>query len=382
MESIQKLYVEASTLCNLSCTMCMRRGWIDEPMGHMDMDLYGKLIEEVKGLESIHTIFFGGIGEPMFHPDFIEMVKMAKSTGKRVECVTNGTLMTPDVAEKIIKAGLDMAWFSVDGFDDKTYEGIREQGNFAQIKRNILNITRLRTLPEFAHFRIGLTFVAMKDNIHQLMDLMTFANQVGASDVKISHVLPYNEENMEQALYWRTLKSNMYTHYNPMEDPNRRKNGAVLTTRVDFPLMDLTEDTVNPLVRMLNTGFDFSIMGTPLMRREGHCKFIQENNVFVKWNGDVSPCMGLFHPSETFLHNKHRKINPKSFGNIAFNTLQEIWESEEYAAFRDRVRRFDFSPCMWCGGCYRIESNQGDCYGNEHPTCGACMWSQGFIQCP
>ncbi len=382
MESIQKLYVEASTLCNLNCTMCMRRGWKDEPMGHMDMGLYRKLIDEIRGLDSIHTVFFGGIGEPMFHPDFIEMVRLAKSTGKQVECVTNGTLMTPDVAEKLILAGLDMAWFSVDGFDTATYEGIREQSNFAEIKRNILHITRLKAQPQFAHFRIGLTFVAMKSNVHQLMDLMLFANQVGASDVKISNVLPYDEENMEQALYWRTLKANMFGHFNPPPDPDGRKSRLVLTTNVDFPFMDLTEQTVKPLVQMLNTGYDFSMMGTPLLRKQGHCRFVQENNVFVKWNGEVAPCMGLLHPSETFLHGKHREIKPKSFGNIACNTLSEIWESEEYAAFRDRVRRFDFSPCMWCGGCHRIESNQEDCYANEHPTCGACLWAQGFIQCP
>ena len=382
MEPIEKLYVEASTLCNLNCTMCMRRGWKNEPMGHMDMGLYNKLIGEIKELDSIHTIFFGGIGEPMFHPEFTRMVRLAKGTGKQVECVTNGTLMTPDVAEDILKAGLDMAWFSVDGFDTATYEGIREHSNFAEIKRNILHITRLKSQPQYAHFRIGLTFVAMRSNVHQLMDLMLFANQVGASDVKISNVLPYDEQNMEQALYWRTLKSNMFGHFNPTPDPDGRKGRVVLTTNVDFPFMDLTEQTIQPLMHMLNTGYDFSMMGMPLLRKQGYCRFVQENNAFVKWTGEVAPCMGLLHPSETFLHGKQREIRPKSFGNIADQTITQIWESEEYAAFRDRVRRFDFSPCMWCGGCHRIESNQEDCYGNEHPTCGACLWAQGFIQCP
>jgi MoaA/NifB/PqqE/SkfB family radical SAM enzyme len=139
MENIQKLYIEPSTLCNLNCTMCMRRIWEDEPMGYMDMALYGKVIAEASRMESIQTVFFGGIGEPMYHPDFIEMVRLAKEAGKHVECVTNGTLLTPGYAEAVIRAGLEKAWFSVDGFDDKTYEGIREQGSFAQIKRNIMH---------------------------------------------------------------------------------------------------------------------------------------------------------------------------------------------------------------------------------------------------
>jgi MoaA/NifB/PqqE/SkfB family radical SAM enzyme len=384
MEPIEKLYVEASTLCNLNCTMCMRRGWNGEPMGHMDMELYKKLIDEAATTKSIRTVFFGGIGEPMYHPQFIEMVSMAKATGKRVECVSNGTLMPPERAKEIIEAGLDQVWFSIDGFDEKTYEDIREQGSFAELKRNIMHVAQLRTDPRYAHFRIGLTFVVMRDNVHQLMDLMTFAWRCGASDVKISNVLPYNEENMQQALYWRALKNGQFAFNNADLEPNTEdtEDGIVLGTHVDIPFMDINDKTVGPLSRVLNSSNTFSIMGEPLRRKTGHCRFIQENNVFVKWNGEVSPCMALLHPSETFLHNIHRSIKPKSFGNIADNTLLEIWTSEPYAAFRDLVRRFDFSYCMMCGGCHRIETNDEDCFGNAHPTCGACLWAQGFIQCP
>jgi hypothetical protein len=28
------------------------------------------------------------------------------------------------------------------------------------------------------------------------------------------------------------------------------------------------------------------------------------------------------------------------------------------------------------------ESNQEDCFGNTFPTCGGCLWAQGFIRCP
>ncbi len=385
MEPIEKLYVEASTLCNLDCTMCMRQGWKGELLGHMDMNLYRKLIEEVKGLKSIHTIFFGGVGEPMFHPDFVEMVRMAKSAGKRVECVTNGTLMTPDRAQEIIEAGLDKVWFSVDGFDEQNEENA-EHGSFALVKQNLLQLGELRRQPRFIHFQIGLTFVAMKDNIHHLMDLMLLAMQCGAKDIKISHVLPYTEEYMQQALFFTTLKSGSYLKNRDREDdigtPTCDCLGYEAPSHVDFPLMDWTEQTTQPLISMLKTLSTFSVMGDPLCRKEDYCRFVQENNVFVKWNGDVSPCMGLLHPSETFLNDKHRIIKPKSYGNISAQTLMEIWSSEAYASFRDKVRRFDFPPCTSCGGCDRIVDNEDDCFANEHPTCGACLWAQGFIQCP
>ncbi len=386
MEPIQKLYIEPSTLCNLDCTMCMRRIWKNEPMGHMDMALYRKLIDEVNDIKSIHTIFFGGVGEPMFHPEFLEMVRLAKSTGKRVECVTNGSMMTPDRAQKIIEAGLDMVWFSLDGLDEKTYEGIREQGSFQDVKNNIMHIAHLRTQPNYARFKIGLTFVLMKDNVAQLGDLMAFANRCAAKEVRISHVLPYSEESMEQALFWRTVKSKAFAQETEaiegmggqMSDDDSTESAS----HVNFPLMDLSDLTEKPFIRMLSSSNTFSVMGEPLRRKQGYCRFIQENNVFVKWNGEVAPCMGLLHPSVTYLHYKRREITPKSYGNVANQTLSEIWSSEPYAAFREKVRQFDFSPCISCGGCNLIEGNVEDCYMNEHPVCGACLWAEGIIQCP
>lgn len=42
----------------------------------------------------------------------------------------------------------------------------------------------------------------------------------------------------------------------------------------------------------------------------------------------------------------------------------------------------DFPPCTFCGGCEMSEDNLTDCMGNPFPACGACVWSQGAVQCP
>ena len=62
--------------------------------------------------------------------------------------------------------------------------------------------------------------------------------------------------------------------------------------------------------------------------------------------------------------------------------LDDIWNSLEYADFRRRVRSFEFSPCVQCGGCDNREDNILDCLGNMKPTCGACLWSEGIVSCP
>ena len=42
---------------------------------------------------------------------------------------------------------------------------------------------------------------------------------------------------------------------------------------------------------------------------KNYCPFIQEEKCFVKWNGDVAPCMQLLHSSYTFLFDEKRTIS-------------------------------------------------------------------------
>jgi hypothetical protein len=69
-------------------------------------------------------------------------------------------------------------------------------------------------------------------------------------------------------------------------------------------------------------------------------------------------------------------------GNVIERDLNVLWNAPEYITFRERVQKFDFSYCIFCGGCNLIETNEEDCFGNTFPTCGGCLWAQGVIQCP
>jgi MoaA/NifB/PqqE/SkfB family radical SAM enzyme len=115
------------------------------------------------------------------------------------------------------------------------------------------------------------------------------------------------------------------------------------------------------------------------------CKFIKERCTFIRWDGMVSPCMGLLHMNKIYLHrpdNFVREVKACTLGNLNTKSLKDIWDSEEYINFRDKVDDFEFSPCLKCGPCDLAENNTEDCFGNTFPTCGGCLWTQGVIQCP
>ena len=61
--------------------------------------------------------------------------------------------------------------------------------------------------------------------------------------------------------------------------------------------------------------------------------------------------------------------------------LRETWRDPTYSVLRDRVRRFDFPLCSFCGGCEHVERNETDCLGNPLLVCGDCLWAREIIQC-
>jgi MoaA/NifB/PqqE/SkfB family radical SAM enzyme len=127
---------------------------------------------------------------------------------------------------------------------------------------------------------------------------------------------------------------------------------------------------------------DLYLNSVPFIRKVRHCRFIDEGMAFVRSDGRREPCMALLHNGTTYYEGVDRKIHHHSFGNVKKQSLKEIWDSDEYRAFRRRVETFDFSPCVSCGHCHAFESNQDDCFGNCQPTCGGCLWSEGILSCP
>lgn len=124
------------------------------------------------------------------------------------------------------------------------------------------------------------------------------------------------------------------------------------------------------------------LSGQRVSRAARHCRFIDEGMAFVKFDGHVSPCMSLLRNATLYWRQKQRETRSHFFGDLAKQGLDEIWNAPDYADFRRRVRNFEFSPCYRCSLCENWEQGLTDCYGNDAPTCGGCLWSEGVISCP
>lgn len=375
-DKLKKLYIEPTSKCNLNCKMCFRNTWIDEELENMTMEIFNNAINTMPS--NVDKIFFGGMGEPLFHPDITEMVKIASSKVKEVELLTNGTLLNEEMSKNLLEAGLTMLWISIDSLESKEYEKIRVNSKLEKIINNIKVFNKLREYSGESNkaknnIKLGIAFVAMKSNIDQLEKMPLFCAIHGVSKVNVSNLLPSDKTSIGDILYSRTLSV----------DTSSESMFNILP-EINIPIMDWNIKNVGKSMNKLlrSQVSSLSICNNKISRKSNYCKFIEEGCSFIKYNGNVSPCMGVLHSSQTYLFDEKRNVYHHSFGNVLDDSLENIWNNEEYSLFRDRVRNFAFSPCVICGGCENWKDNEEDCFGNSKPTCGACLWSEGIITCP
>ena len=375
---LRKLYIEPTTKCNLNCKMCFRHTWFDEPICDLSLEEYRHVLATMP--KTVETIFFGGMGEPLFHKDILEMIRLAAQTGAEVELLTNGTLLTKNMIHGILEAGLTKLWISIDDLEtdssintssdgmDPDHSGHNHSGRVLSNIR-LLNKLRQKTMSTMA---LGITFVAMKSNVHQLSKLPFFIAQHLVDEVNVSNISPTDEASQKELLY--TGLVNMYT------GPGK---GSVLpTVRLPFFDMNIPEaaEGIRSLMRKQN--FNLYFNDQPVLRKTGYCKFVREGMTFVRADGQVAPCMALLHNGYTYLHDIRRKITHCSFGNVKEQSLAEIWNSKEYKVFRRKFDDFEFASCLYCGHCELFAENKEDCIGNTHPACGGCLWAEGVLSCP
>ncbi|MGD9569153.1 MAG: radical SAM protein [Sedimentibacter sp.] len=370
IHSLSKVYIEPTTLCNLMCQTCVRNTW-NETMGEMSIDTFDKLVEQLKEFNELQTVMFGGFGEPTFHKNILYMIGKIKSIGINVEMITNGTLLDEEMIKGLFQNRLDTLWVSIDGAEENIFENVRKGANYNNVIENLQLIKSLNKKSEHK-IKVGIAFVVMKENVNSLGSLHKLASRIGASKISVSNVLPYSNEMVDQMLC-----NFVATSYESKSLP---------PLAISLPLIDLNKYTQEPLFNLLRYNYNISVMNNQIGTETSKCKFIKERCTFIRWDGMVCPCMGLLHSNSTHTYistpYSKRKVTSYTLGNINKQNLKNIWNSEEYKKFRNKVDDFDFSPCYTCASCEFHEENKEDCFGNTFPTCGGCLWGQGIIQCP
>jgi radical SAM protein with 4Fe4S-binding SPASM domain len=171
------LQIEPTSLCNLRCKVCPVATGLNRPAGHMDYDLFCRLIDEVGG----HTLvmMFWDWGEPLLNPRSFGMIRYAKKAGLKVVVSTNGHLLADaDNAEKLVATKVDQVIFSVDGITQETYQVFRSKGRLDTVLKGVRQMVKQKRLQKAADLTVNLRFIVMKHNQHEIGGLHELARSL------------------------------------------------------------------------------------------------------------------------------------------------------------------------------------------------------------
>lgn len=313
MELPRFLQVEPVGQCNLRCRMCpipfRQDGPPHGPPAFMDYDLFVRLLDQFPDLEEIQL---QGLGEPMMHPRFFEMVAHAAARGIKVGTNSNLTLLNARRAELCVTSGLAELHASIDGATAETYEEIRVRSHFDRVIGNLEGLIAARRRLGGRTPRVRMVAVVMRRNLAEIPDLVRLAHRLGIDAIFVQHLCHDFGE------------SSLPAHYAPMrafvDDQTLLSEDPARVDRI-FAEARAVADELGVDLRLPETRRRLHPPGTPGRER---CNW-PWTGAYLSYQGLAMPCCMVATPDRIQL------------GNMAEHGVEAVWNGPEYRGFRDAL---------------------------------------------
>lgn len=273
------MQIEPTNRCNFKCKMCARQS-INPSNKDMSYGAYTSLVDQMK---SVKYLMLSGFGEPLLHPAFIKMVSYAKGGGMKVETITNGSLITKEYAEMIVKSGLDTIFISMHTTSPKIYKNITGS-EYLRVLKGLESVVWAKKRLKSKTPRVVINSVVMKSNLNKLRGLVWLVGKYGNRVVDVN------------------FKSQTTYGF-----------GVGKGLKIDFDADILAE--LKDIGRIADVNVNFSV------------KDSNNRNCWRIWFGGFIDCDGELYPCCNF-------YNAPKMGNVFRDGLDECWNSWGFVKFR------------------------------------------------
>jgi len=288
------IQVEVTKRCNMNCFMCLR-GEVSKK--DMAPEVAGKLIPISRWAGEMKLF---GYGEPLISGAFYAL--LPRLDCGRITFLTNGKALVPRLFHKIMtetKRPIYSIAFSIDGASPKTYEGIRQGGDFHRVTKNLSYIDTYRKARGVVLPRTEISCVVMKKNIRELPDLVRLAVRLGVTYIVVAHLIVWEACNQDESLLYAQEATRRYF-------AEARETAFSGNVTLDLPAI-------------ITTVPEGSAGTTLPLQPNCHEPWRQP---LIKYNGDVQPCCAA--PDAVM-------------GNLLEDSFQSIWNGSRFREFRRRV---------------------------------------------
>lgn len=181
--------VELTNVCDLACEFCetlvMKR-----KKGMMSLSTFKTVIDQCEAI-GVHSIKLNLWGESVLNKNLCEMVEYAKQNTRLVlQFNTNANRLTPEIARRLILAGLDRLTISVDGITKETYEKLRVRGKYERVFANIHRLFELKNELGSANPHVTMQIIRTTVNAQEVEPFVAYwkdyADRVSVTNIGIT----------------------------------------------------------------------------------------------------------------------------------------------------------------------------------------------------
>lgn len=142
LEFPNRITVELTNRCNVSCSFCNRQKY-DMELGDMSPDLYYKIIDEASRHLPVKLVLFYR-GESLLVPELVSYIQYAKQKGLGpIQLASNALALEKELAVELVESGIDFISFSLDTLDETVYKSSRMNGDLKTSMENVKYIGEL-----------------------------------------------------------------------------------------------------------------------------------------------------------------------------------------------------------------------------------------------
>ncbi len=338
--SLRLVAWESTRNCNLSCKHCRASATCGPYTGELDTAASFKLMDQIAEIGRPIVILTGG--EPLLRDDIFEIAAYGTQKGLRMVMAPNGTLITPETAQKMAASGIQRISISLDGADRESHDAFR--GVDGAYEGALRGIQAARDAG--IEFQINTTITKL--NLDQIPQIMQLAESLGAVAHHIFLLVPTGRGKylIDQEISAREYESTLNWFYDQRHQTCLQLKATCAPHY--YRILRQRASAEGQSVTFQTHGLDAVTRGC--LGGTGFC--------FISHTGIVQPCGFL----------------DLNCGDVTQRSFADIWrDSEVFLALRDYSQlKGKCGICEYkavCGGCRaRAYEATGD-FLAEEPLC-------------
>ncbi len=315
--------LEITSKCNLQCAYC-HNAEFQNGSSDMTSEEILKLIQNLKKEYSINKVLLTG-GEPLVKKDICHLVEEITQMGIKVDMVTNGTLLTPELVENLERAGLKRIRISLDEVSEKTcIRGNSSPSKLWEMAKYIVDHSKIE---------LCIHTVCSPSNVHSLFEVYQKVLEVGARRWRVFDIgfqgnfVDYHSDFSMKNYYLDLImaanaiaKDYLSNHYEKILDIEMNN-----IFRTQFLDMTLEKNMVKDIQKQHEEYAKLPV-----------CNYVSSHQLSVRSDGSGTLCQYFHHPIYQFKDNH-------------FDVKMTVESAKPYEEFT--LKMSDLAYCYQCKYC-------------------------------